>query len=303
MTVSIQDTRTPSVLKVTEEPATSILYGASSEFKFKVYDQYNEELKADQDAYQVQFALTKNNGTSGTAAVINGTTVAGATYAVSDNGTAVNVPISQVFDKASNIIAGNADENVKLTAKIIKTTDNSEVYSVSRQISVIKGTDSNIGLTYGVAVDGAKDNTLYAAGDKGITVAGTTYNNTNTAPLFGTKVAHGIKVTAKDASGNTVAIPSGQIQSAVSSDANVLLVQPVMNGAATVVGNKAGTATLTVLYNSPNGTKTASINVTVKADALAVDSITSDKTSQTVSGNAFSGKKRLGCNPDEQAYC
>jgi hypothetical protein len=100
------------------------------------------------------------------------------------------------------------------------------------------------------------------------------------------KFAREITVSAKNANGDTVALPK-QITAVTSSNTSVA--QVVYNGAgqAFVIGNKAGTATISVSFKTIKGEiKTLSAPVTVKSDALAVDHIIAGNTGvQKIAGD------------------
>ncbi len=109
------------------------------------------------------------------------------------------------------------------------------------------------------------------------TVVENTYSLTNEAQLqANSKFGRELVVSAKNAAGETVGIPK-TITSAFSSDTNVANTYVDGAGKAWVIGNKAGTATVSVSFRAADGSyKTVEQQVTVKADALKVDRITFD---------------------------
>ncbi|MCY9696105.1 hypothetical protein M5X19_24820, partial [Paenibacillus alginolyticus] len=77
-------------------------------------------------------------------------------------------------------------------------------------------------------------------------------------------------------SGDAIAIPAGRVISASSSDQNVAKVAQ-NGGDIIVVGNKAGKATITVVYKLANGsTKDETVAVNVKADQVVAAAVTAD---------------------------
>ena len=107
-------------------------------------------------------------------------------------------------------------------------------------------------LTYSVnTIDNlfaARDNGLTPADDKEL-VDG---DDADGLTAFDSNYAKEIKITAKDKAGDVVAIPGNRIASISSSDNNY--VKAIQDGnAAKVIGNKAGKATVTVVFNAFDG--------------------------------------------------
>lgn len=131
----------------------------------------------------------------------------------------------------------------KLTAKVQNNAGTSTLSQVSTNFKVIDG--KNETLTYAVS----EIPTLYKAG--------------SSSAYF-----HNVTVAATDASGNKVAIPSSAITSVISSDTTVVDVDGTK-----VFGKAKGTATVTIVFTTPKGTKTVSKEVTVSDAELTAQSI------------------------------
>jgi len=94
--------------------------------------------------------------------------------------------------------------------------------------------------------------------------------------------ARTVEITAKDASGDTVALPSNYVVGVASSNYKVV----DTDGLNKIIGNKAGTATITVTYKKANGgSATATKEVVVKDDAISVASMSADAQNLTVANN------------------
>ncbi|TXK80967.1 hypothetical protein [Paenibacillus sp. N3.4] len=174
---------------------------------------------------------------------------------------------------------------VTVKAVIQKASNGTTNYSdyssaVNRTLEAVK---SDTALTYSIEPVG----TLFAAQDtlKAGVAAGETLQAG--ASQFDKKLS----VIAKDAAGNKVALPLNYVQGISSSDPNVLSVARVTTDGTSnvedgyVIGNKAGTATLSAIVRTNKGeTINLTQSVTVKADAIAVDKLEAGRTNATYSG-------------------
>jgi hypothetical protein len=110
------------------------------------------------------------------------------------------------------------------------------------------------------------------------TPAGTSLVGANADFLAG----RSISVSAKDAAGNTVAIPNNGVKAIYSSDANVISAAYPGANDGYLVGNNAGTATVSaVVYTNKGTTVNLSQQVTVKADSISTASLTTDNTTSS----------------------
>ncbi|MBP1965783.1 S-layer homology domain-containing protein [Paenibacillus aceris] len=307
-TYTIADARVPDHFKVVTDPAKAALPGATAAVELAVIDQYGKKLD---DAHFTD--SQGNNAASGNQYLV---TVSAATYDVAGNvinnstiglkdpaGTAfVSATYGKGAGTAGDFKAFNkeftlfttgtvaAGAKVDYTAKITK--NGTEISKLTRTLTVAKTTDD---LTYSVnAVP-----TLFNLSDSG-TVVTTTYG-----PAVGQSIsdavlkdvtqsqvfAREVKISAKNAAGDVVKVPAYTITSITSSNnaAAKVFLNPT-NGKAYVLGNKVGTATLNVSYKTFKGeTKTVTVAVTTKNDALVVDKLAADSTMTigTTGGNAF----------------
>jgi len=273
--INIQGKRYPVSLTLETANATkAIPFGADATSKFKIvaYDQYGEKIKGNigniqestrtvtYDVY-VDFTATSNN------VVINDKEDGSGTNLSTLVGAQNN--LSLVLDKEWFFIA-QADETsgetkVKISLRKLdlnanKVVDDS-VSSITRSMEIIP-TDSK--LTYSVkAID-----TLFAAIDDPSMTGDADHINKS-------KHARTVSVEAKDSAGNTVALPNLVI-GVSSSDSRVVVTDSVY--ANKIIGNKAGTAKLAVTHSLVGGgSNTVNVEVEVKADPVAVTSITAEK--------------------------
>ncbi|MFH5184324.1 S-layer homology domain-containing protein [Paenibacillus sp. TAB 01] len=101
-----------------------------------------------------------------------------------------------------------------------------------------------------------------------------------------------IEIIATDKSGNEVAIP-GIIQSITSSNPSVVKAAVSSDHKGYVLGNKAGTANVSVVYSTGSDNKTMTIPVEVKSDAVTAELIEARDMGSyqymTVNGSVYSG--------------
>ncbi|MCZ8519576.1 MULTISPECIES: S-layer homology domain-containing protein [Paenibacillus] len=187
---------------------------------------------------------------------------------------------------------GAVDYRMELEITILK--DQAEVSTLKRSINVMDPSTAN--LTYSLNSIPALRNTI----DSGSvfdsvynSVTDATYTFTKDSQLRAdSKFGRGVAYTAKNAAGDAIAMRPKQIVSVASSDQNV--VNTFANGAGSgyVIGNKAGTAKVSVSFIAADGsTKSLSTTVTVKADPLRIDKLTWDdrEYNEGFSFNAFTG--------------
>lgn len=106
-----------------------------------------------------------------------------------------------------------------------------------------------------------------------------------------------IKIQVKNASGDIVAVP-GIVQSAFSSNSGVAKVAVTADHHAYVLGNKAGTADVTVVVKiGNNDSKQLHVTVTVSNDAISVKKIKAEETSITKKMTVSAGVYKADINP------
>ncbi|MDQ0872165.1 hypothetical protein QFZ77_000824 [Paenibacillus sp. V4I3] len=297
-TYTVASAPIPDRITVATEPAKKIVAGlnAESKFKFVVYDQHGREYK-----------VAKNIDAAGN---ITGLTGAGiAEYRVSVTGSTYGTGIT------STLAAGTFDANIgsafnqeykftaptttsvgasaTINAVIEKRVGGSGAFTainspITRTIEAISSTAD---LTY--SVNAVSD--LFNAIDSA-SVATATYDNgplqisdtavQEVASL--SKFAREVSLSATDAAGNKVALPS-TIQSITTSDPTVAKVE-VTGGKAYVIGNKVGTASLNVAYLTSKGAQAIkTISVKTKNDLLQSTKVAVGNTTATITAAKAAG--------------
>ncbi|SDO62168.1 S-layer homology domain-containing protein [Paenibacillus sp. yr247] len=283
---TVQDSRKPETIVLDgDKPAQKGLLGATTTVKWIVKDQYGATLKKTVPSLQANYKVS--------------VTVTGQTYATFTN-TAIagawNAATSAYEFTGANLDAFNSKDLV-FTAALAggKDTVKAELIDVAKA-STIKSVDSSLqvvgtsGLTYSVnAVKdlfAALDNSATPADDKELTAAADTLGNANGIWATSSKFARKLAVKAIDKSGDAVAITGSRIISAGTSDSSVA--KAVYNaGDVYVLGNKAGKATLTVVFKKDGGsTQDQTLDLNVKADAVTAASISADANKTGLAGGA-----------------
>ncbi|MDR6883498.1 S-layer homology domain-containing protein [Bacillus sp. 3255] len=306
-TFTVADARVPDHFKVVTDPAKAIVAGGTSAIELAVVDQYGKVLddanftdnqgnnaptytKDVNNKYQVKVDV-KTYDADGNA--INNDTIGlqqgdnAITSAIFGKGETAG-DFEAFNDEFTFYTTGEAGEGAKADYTATITKNGTEISKLTRTITVAKATDD---LTYAVnAVP-----TLFNLTDSG-TVVDTTYGDGQTALASDLKdvtrsqvFAREVKLTAKNASGDTVKLPTGTIQSITTSN-NAVAKVALVGGKAYVLGNKTGTATLNISYRTVKGEiKTATVAVTTKNDAMSVDKVAADSTMtiQDTGANAF----------------
>ncbi|MCR8632450.1 S-layer homology domain-containing protein [Paenibacillus radicis (ex Xue et al. 2023)] len=347
LNISVREARKPDSIKISTIPKKYILGGTETEVKFKVYDQYDEELKYvnDMDAtYKVKLTYSGKSiaapavgvaaeevyfASKEKVALTNATpytnlynnraiilsTVIGAPETsheftlVRDVGS-VDRPWKNFFDKSFKFYSTNNSPEGTWTLKAtlirypnISPSNPFEISSISTSIERIDPNKSENKLTYEVYLDkGVNNNTILATNDfydvnnkSGSNATGATfvYNNYR-------KVAKEVKLRAKKASGEEVAIASGVYTGSNSNTItfvasnNPLVVNipdtGTPNGKNFIVGLDAGSAKVNVVYRNAKGEQEVkTIDVTSKNEAPAVAKIVLGRTFKTVNAADING--------------
>ncbi|SEG61988.1 S-layer homology domain-containing protein [Paenibacillus sp. UNC499MF] len=264
-TYNVKGARIASTLKLTNDPAKKALPGATADIELNVLDQFDSKLDkaaVTSDVY-VQVSFTANGTGIGL-------------YADGDTTTAITTPkkyqadklkdFNEGFDVIVDAAANNANTNLTGTfkAELINSKGN-VLASVTKDVKVI---DKNSDLSY--TVTPVTD--LYAAVDK---LSGDQEDITKSA------LRKKVKITAKDNAGDTVALPSNVITSIATYNDSVVKAE-VVGGTPYVLGNKVGSTTVAVGYNTAKGEqKTASISINVKDEAVQVAKVVADNDKDT----------------------
>jgi len=245
----VKDARVVSSVSKVEN--VTLLQGATTDLKFVFKDQYGAEIKndnvVDNSALSYKVELTKVSGDNGAV-----TTTELQTGADEDE-------IAEISVKAASDKTGS----YKVTVTLVDAY-NVAVSSASTTVTV---KENNVaGLTYELA----NVPTLNGSAD-------------NTAALDATNVyAQELKLTAKDANGQTYVINPDDILSVKSSNENVAKVAKAADNKIYVAGKnvtsistpaKEEKATITVTLNTLDGLKTVTKEVTVSPKAAVVEEI------------------------------
>jgi hypothetical protein len=305
-TFTVADARVPDHFKVVTEPAKSVVKGGTSAIELAVIDQYGQVLDdanytdsqgnnapkyidGSNNKYQVEVKLVATGTDAGTMGLRKGDAknpaIASAVF-----GKGETAGDFEAFnDEYTLFTTDKATEGAKADYTATITKNGTEISKLTKTITVASATDD---LTYSVNTVP----TLFNLSDSGA-VVGSTYGTDGTAisaddlkDVTKSQVfAREVKLTAKNASGDTVKLPAGTITGITTSN-NAVAKVALVGGKAYVLGNKTGTATLNVSYKTIKGEiKTATVSVTSKNDALAVDKVEAESTMEvgTTGGNAF----------------
>lgn len=273
----VAEERIPSSIVVDKAPAAKAVLSAKSEFKVLVKDQYGEKVTDDvaglPDAYTVV------------------ATVTGATYAdaISKKGAAYDLTAGNPTETFTFKGADGFDElhegynfqtkgvDGEAEVKFVLKKGSDEINSKTVRI---KSIPANSELTYTLEAVGE----LYAALDNKnavidatILAGGDVAKPDQEEPAL-SKFAKQVKIAVKDSSNDTVAFPD-RVVDVVSSNLNTAHTEVsgapgTADGKGYVLGNKAGTGSVTVYVLAANGTQKAlTSSVTVKSDAIVVKTI------------------------------
>lgn len=236
-----------------KDSAVKGLANSSTEFKWFVKDQYGEKLDAAVADYKVQLTVTGSTYAAVTSNV----------YESKEIGDVKNLTVSnELFNKGFTLKAKAVNGTTAVEATLINPKDQA-LKTVKQSFKVVDGTEK---LTYSLK----EIKTLYATLDNSVAKKVVEENGVYASPLAKT-----IELVAKDVEGNVVALPDGMVKDTVSAVPSIV----TTNGVNGIIGNKAGTTTVSVYFTTATGTQAdLTASVTVKADALAVDKITAKAT-------------------------
>jgi hypothetical protein len=297
--VNVGEGRYPDTFVVKTESAAKAILGAKDEVVFQLVDQFGKNLNDDIAAsipgqngrtaeYRIKAEVTRDQANNYTD-ITPKSGVTGEVLVATPNLTTYifdNTNIDE-FNKGFDTLTTSGKEG-KATIKVVvekrvagSTTWGEVSGTVSRSIQAVK---ADLKLTYSLNAIGS----LFAAKDK----LGSIYPSTLGTELLTASNSgfdKSVGVTAKDEAGNKVKLPTNFIRSLSSSDPNVIVTasntgatgwNPGVTEKGYVLGNKAGTATVSaVVYTNTGETINLSQEVTVKADAITVDSITAGRSS------------------------
>lgn len=297
-TWTVSDVRIPDRIKEIVKPAKEMISDTNYVFQYQILDQYGKVMDYNLDT-------NGNNGNSGV-----GTSVTYDVYVQVENLADGNVaPVNafkvtrveepntaladltnkyaftssdettakafKEFNKGLKVIVGPGVEGKQANLRIgIRKTDKSnpstpvtqEITYVEQKLEVAEKANSSTGedWTYTLNAPTKLFNTL----DSDV-LDGTPFDNLTDIANFPLSKRINFKVT--NAAGDVVSVPNNFVVSATSSNPSVVKIDKRTNGRFYMIGNKAGTATITASYIDNKGkTKFASQTVTVLEDAPTV---------------------------------
>ncbi|MEY9096603.1 S-layer homology domain-containing protein [Paenibacillus sp. RC84] len=271
-TYNVKGARIPSTLKLTNDPAKKALPGATADIELNVLDQFDSKLDkaVTGDVYvQVSFAGSAGvelweDGQSGKAGQSAITTKKYEEAGLKTFNKGFDVVVGAGVDNSKNDVSGT------FKAELVNSKGN-VLASITKDVKVI---DKTADLSY--TVTPVSD--LYAAGDK----------LKGTQATLDSALRKKVKITAKDNAGDVVALPSNVITSIATYNESIVKAD-IVGGTPYVLGNKVGSTTVAVGYNTAKGEqKTASISINVKDEAVQVAKVVgeNDKADYTGAENA-----------------
>ena len=296
-TFTVADARVADHFKEVTAPAKGAVPGGTSKFEYNVIDQYGKVLDDsvytdsvgngfDTDAsglnhYDVAvtaiaYDASNTKITDGSAYVQDAQTVPQPVSNDAANPTVYSLTSNGDFkafnDEFKFVTTTAAKEGTHVDYTAVIRKNGVELAKVTKTLTVAKATDD---LTYSVDTL----NPMFNALDSGV-VTQQVYGNGQTLTVDAQQSAvtsmlgQEITVSAKNAAGDVVELPSN-IKSVASSNTAVARVElDAAHNKAFAIGNKAGTATISITYLTAKGdVKQATVPVTVKEDAIAVDKI------------------------------
>ncbi|MFE6797238.1 S-layer homology domain-containing protein [Paenibacillus chitinolyticus] len=270
-TYNVKGARIPSTLKLTNDPAKKALPGATADIELNVLDQFDSKLdKAVTGDVYVQVSFASNNNSvklwedgKSTSTDVNDKAI--------DGTRKYELAALKTFNKGFDVVVGsdvdNSNNNVLGTFKAELVNSKGNVLaSITKDVKVI---DKTADLSY--TVTPVTD--LYAAGDK----------LKDTQATLNGALRKKVKITAKDNAGDTVALPSNVITSIATYNESIVKAD-IVGGTPYVLGNKVGSTTVAVGYNTAKGEqKTASISINVKDEAVQVAKVVGENDKEVFS--------------------
>ncbi|MBU7317583.1 S-layer homology domain-containing protein [Paenibacillus oleatilyticus] len=282
---STVDPRYPVTIKTITEAANKAVAGAEVKPKYQLVDNYQEVIKDNLDSF------TDSNGKTVTYDVYP---------TITRNGVLVDV---QINDKDLSTYLNDKGGIGKLKEfsdkeLVLKTKDGSAYGTFELKFAIRKFvdgqlSDSNVqNVTKKVTiVDPNKEDLKYSLAtirDLYKTIDDGTYKtDADSATLLAdSKLAKEVKVEARDTSGNLVAYPA-KILEVTTDNYSVLrsTERTPVNNKGYIIGNKTGTSNVTAYFTNAKGERT-SVNgaVTVKGDAIKMETIKREDSSKTITG-------------------
>jgi hypothetical protein len=270
--------RTPDSVALTVKPAVKAVRGAASDFDFNVRDQYGAKLNYAGNDYRVELTVTNVNGpaTGNTVSATvygdaNTLAIAGGATVIYGETAVLGVESITDFNKGFKFDTNNGEiGTTRVVAALIKESTNVEI---SKATATIESISNATPLFY--SLNAVTD--LYAANDSGLLE--TAQKNT------GSVVAKSIGLTVKDAAGNTVAYPNS-FQTITAANPNFIIADVNGSNQAKILGNKAGTSTVTAVFAAADGTtKSLTTTVNTKSDIVTIKSMSAGTAEFDITSN------------------
>ncbi|MGF7032930.1 hypothetical protein J2T17_003853 [Paenibacillus mucilaginosus] len=311
---TLQDARIPDTIKVKKDVAKKILPGAESKFEYLVYDQYGQELDTIQqvdnngnvdttNGYKYRVVVEHNLADP----AVPGFTLTDAAGAPIASGAAYTGDIEGFNDEnklALSPTTYTAGTKANLEVRLEKAKLSganagdqfTQIAKVTRDVEVVAAeADLNYSLeSIGDVYAAIDSDSLVDAQYVDTSVSLTETNLTAFAasaqksPLDN-KLAKEVEITATDAAGDKVALPDNI--KAISTD-NPAIAQAKVDedGTAYIIGNKAGTAKVSVSFlNNEGETVVKNFSVNVKADAITSTKLEAGESEATIADRANPG--------------
>lgn len=274
----------------------NLIQGAATNYALGYKDQYGKvfDAAADVAGYKVNVAVTKVSGDDG------GLTIEGAGLPAGAGGDVADESAADAANAFTLKAVAGKTGSYTVTVKYINTATSEVVSQESKTINVVA--NSSAGITY--SVDDIV--TLYKDGA-----------DFNTVDVLETEdvdagYAKEIKISAKDANGNTYVIPSSAIVSVSVDNTNAVVDE--VGGKWYVAGNLAASPTadassvLTVVINTNEGIQTITKTVNVSKAALVaqevklLDAEITDEDAAAVTSLTFADQTELLAGKTVHAY-
>jgi len=288
--IVVSEPRVPDHIVVKDANAPKAILGASDDLQFELRDQYGKAFEKNisstwvvssngqQSQYRVVVEVSRSGAGVDAVPTDAPSSVTTDVYGTKTTYTFGPGELSKFKEKWS-LTSTAAEGKVTVKAKVQRSTPTSDWSDYSSTVTrTFESIKWDTKLTYELKAIGD----LFAAKDK---LTNTKLPVSDKLEPETSKFAKKLEVIAKTEAGEEVKLPKNFVRQISSSDPNVLLVgtdPDPANEDGYVLGNKAGTATVqAVVYTNVGNTIFLSQQVTVKADPIAVDSITVKETSYT----------------------
>ncbi|MBW7458238.1 hypothetical protein K0U00_29790, partial [Paenibacillus sepulcri] len=269
--------RTPASVELDGDSNNLLFPGTEHQIKFKILDQYGDQLNTTLPDYKVDYKLERVSGESG-AITTKGAAV------LTDAAPEIRREINDSSGKGVTFVADTLKMGTyRLKASLVRVDAGGAVIgTLAAASSVAEVFGGSQALTYEMDLDDA----LFAAGryyyEHGVirSVTDATYLLEN-KDVF----AREIEISAKDELGREVTLPSNIVRSIGSANPDMIGDDDVNR----IIGLNAGKSTVTVIFDSPTGARTLSKEVEVKYERPAIQEVKVDKSANVVDSAQLNG--------------